>query len=163
MQWDVIASIATAVSASAVVASVIYGANQLRLNTRALTASTQHQWVAEQREVNRALIDNPEVCELIVRGNRSFTDLTEAECLRLACVFWNGFNLWHFVRRAHKSGVVDDYTNESNTLGFARFIQVNPVARGIWQICRHGYSREFQEFVEQKFAEADHDVRPSET
>ena len=159
MQWDVIASVATAVSATAVVASVVYGANQLRLNTKALNANSHHQWIAEQREVNRAFIENPEICELVIKGNANFADLSDAERMRLAFVFWTGFNLWNFVRHAYKQGVVDKQTHDENSLGLEWFIQSNEVARKLWPICRVGYGQEFRGYIDNIIKDAEAKVQ----
>ena len=155
MQWDMIASIATAVSATAVVTSVVYGANQLRLNTKALNANSHHQWIVEQREVNRSFTENPDICELVLKGNKNFSDLTDAEQMRLAFVFWTGFNLWNFVRHAYKQGVVDKHTHDENSSGFEWFIRNNSVARKIWPVCRVGYGPDFCIYIDQIVSDAE--------
>ena len=155
MQWDIVAAIATAVSATAVVASVIYGANQLRLNTIALNATSHHQWIVEQREVIRAFIESAEICELVLKGNNDFDELTDAERMRLAFVFWTGFNLWNFVRHTYKQGVVDKQTHDENSLGLEWFIQNNSVARKIWPVCRIGYGPEFCSYIDQIVSDAE--------
>ena len=103
---------------------------------------------------NCALIDNPEVCDLIVQGNSSYESLTEAERIRLSFVFWNYFNLWSFVKHAYSKNLLDSAMCAESIQGYERYAQLNPVMRRIWEICGPAFGTEFRAYVESIIASA---------
>ena len=161
MQWDVISTIATVVSATAVVTSVCYAAYQIRQSSIASRASTHQQWTFGQNIANGALIDNPEVCDLIVQGNSSYESLTEAERIRLSFVFWNYFNLWSLARHAYSKNLLDRAMCAESIQGYEIYAQMNPVMRRIWEICGPAFGTEFRAYVESIIASANEVERVS--
>ena len=94
MDLDVIVAIAETVGAVAVVVSLIYVGVQIRQNTVTQNAQMHQQLVEAQNETNRAIIDNPELSELVNKANEDFDSLVPGEVNRLNFYYFNYFNLW---------------------------------------------------------------------
>lgn len=95
-EWAAIAEI---IGAVAVVASLVYLAVQIRQNTHGLSMSLKStELAAFERNVeagNRIreiFILNPEISELYLRGNRSYSDLGGIDQLRYGMVLSNVFS-----------------------------------------------------------------------
>ena len=95
-EWAAIAEIASAI---AVVASLVYLAVQIRQNTRGLSMSLKatelaafERNVEAGNRIREIFILNPEISELYVRGNRSYSDLSGTDQMRFGMVLGNVFS-----------------------------------------------------------------------
>ncbi len=95
-EWAAIAEIAGAI---AVVASLVYLAVQIRQNTHGLSMSLKatelaafERNVEAGNRIREIFILNPEISELYVRGNRSYSDLGGTDQMRFGMVLGNVFS-----------------------------------------------------------------------
>ena len=90
MNWDAIGAIAEMLAAIGVIVSLLYLARQTRKNTNEVARSNSRQTYADHATSLRPMIENHELCDLMIRGQVSRDDLGPAERYRfdLAMANW---------------------------------------------------------------------------
>ena len=79
VNWDAVGALAELVGAAAVVASLVYLANQIRHSSRSVEAATNHAIARGRNELNLALAVNPALSDLVIRGGRDYASLQPEE------------------------------------------------------------------------------------
>lgn len=86
MNWETISAISEAVSAVAIVATLIYLAIQIRQNTASVKGSAYQQWVAANLELNMAATESTQ-SDILVLGNTDSANLSNESFVSFA--MWN--------------------------------------------------------------------------
>jgi hypothetical protein len=147
-----LASLASIISALAIVASVVYASIQIRHSTRAVTASAFQQVVNSFAEISFEIAKDRNVAELYVRGSRDFPALDEVERARFSLM------LLSFLRRAENvlfQSRTHVLTGEhwSGIRSSIKAILSPPGARACWNQIQDRLNPEFRSFVASLIAE----------
>ena len=148
MNLDVVVAIAETVGAVAVVISLAYVGVQIRQNTITQTAQMHQQLVEAQNETNRAIIDNPELSELVNNANEDFDSLSAGDVNRLTFYYFNYFNLWQIAFANTQRGLLEPYLLKEWDRGYGIVFKTNASGRRIWALTREAYDPEFREHTE---------------
>jgi len=148
MNWEAIGAAAEIVGAIAVVVSLLYLAVQVRQNTIAIKGSTHHQFLNTQTEANRAMSDDPEICELMGRADTDFSGLSPAEMTRLRLVYFNYFNQWDFAHDARGKSLLDGRTWGKINKGYTLMAKTSPGFCLTWQLIGETYDEKFKAHVD---------------
>lgn len=141
-----LASLASVISALAVVLSVVYAAVQIRQNTRAVTASAYQQVVNSFAEISFEIAKNRNLADLYIRGGRDFKSLGEVERAQYSLM------LLSFLRRAENvvfqstSHVLTD-EHWSGIRTSIKAILAPPGARTCWSEIQERLNPQFRTFV----------------
>jgi hypothetical protein len=158
MNWEAVGAIAEAFGAIAIFVSLIYVAAQIRQNTQQFTRSVEaNQLAAFERNIesgNRIrelLILNPDLTELLLRGFKSYENLSGPEKMRFGMLLRNIFSEMQGAYARQLSVAHDPLEFE----GSARVIDevlVNKGAREWLEANEPDWRPEFREFVDQRLA-----------
>lgn len=147
-----LASIASIVSAFAIVVSVIYAALQIRQNTSAVTVSALQQVMDSFAEISFEIGRDKALCDLVVRANRDFGSLPPPERLQFTLMTLS------FTRRAENVFLqsrahvltADHWVGIRNSL---LAVMDPPGARACWAEIRTRLNPDFRLFVDQLLGE----------
>jgi hypothetical protein len=147
-----LSSIASIVSAFAIVLSVIYAAVQIRHNTRAVTASAFQQVVDSFAEISFEIARDRSTADLFVRASRNYRSLDEVERAQFSLM------LLSFLRRAENvlfQSTTHVLTNEhwSGIRTSIKAILSPPGARACWAEIQDRLNPQFRSYVETLLAE----------
>lgn len=107
MNWDAIGAVAELLGALGVIGSLIYLATQIRQNTESVRM-TSHHGVADQfQRSNLAVVQDPEIAELLTRGLVDASGLSEAERIRFDGFLLAIFRTYEELYQLHRKGLVD--------------------------------------------------------
>ncbi len=84
MNWDAIGAIGEILGAIAVIGTLIYLATQVRQNIASVTTAAYESMMDGVTDVNLAIVDNPEVASIMVRGSADPDSLDYEEAYRFA-------------------------------------------------------------------------------
>ena len=86
MNWDAVGAIAEAVGAVGVIATLLYLAVQVRINTQSVRASTHQEAENGARQVALVLAQDPELSRIWASGLLDFDSLPREEKIRFGSV-----------------------------------------------------------------------------
>ena len=149
MNWEAIGSIAEALGAVSVVASLIYLATQIRQNTAAIRAGTAQQVTNRAGEIAQSIALNPSMTEIRYRGLRDPDSLSKEEARQFDGLMLAVFRAYGNAAYQFQTGFLDPgewsglYSNLRRTVGQPGFI-------AWWTRIGHsGFSPEFQSLVDE--------------
>ena len=82
MNWEMISAIGQMLGAIGVIISIVYLAAQIRTQNKESQRQAMNALTTHWSDVNRTLVENPEMAVLWLRGLRSFDDLDAKSKLR---------------------------------------------------------------------------------
>lgn len=143
-----LASLATVISGVAVVASLIYLAQQTRQNskhTRALIEQARNRQIIDAQML---FVTDRSVRDLSIRGDAADPNLTSEEIRSYFRLVSAQLMLFEDLFYQHRAGLIDNERHES-TVTALKTTRVNkPGFRAAWKTCKAGMGLEFQEFIE---------------
>lgn len=147
-----LSSLASIISALAVVVSVIYASIQIRHNTRAVTAAAFQQVVNSFAQISFEIAKERSLADLYIRGGKDFRSLDEIERAQYSLV------LLSFLRRAENvlfQSTSHVLTGEhwSGIRTSIKAILAPPGARACWSEIQNRLNPEFRSFVASLIAE----------
>lgn len=147
-----LASLATVVSALAVVISVVYASIQIRQNTRAVRASAFQQVAISFAEISFEIGADRKLADLFICAGRDYVSLDEVERMQYTLM------LLSFMRRAENvmfqsSAHVLGSEHWSGIRNSIKLILAPPGARSCWAEIQNRVNPEFREFVQALIAE----------
>ena len=132
VNWDAVGAIAELVGAAAVVATLVYLANQIRHSSRSVEAATSHAIARARNEVNIAIAVSPELSDLLVRGGRDYASLQPEERQRYDLIAISGLNIMEDAYVQYSKGFASRESWEENlTILSHQFAQ--PGAQEWWR------------------------------
>jgi hypothetical protein len=137
--------------AVAVFISLIYLAIQIRRNTRALMASTEHSVSHTWNELNVRFGTDSDAAGLLLRGWENYSELDLEERFRFTLLMRSimqvHFDTWRQVQYGHIPAEIWQLNFSSLAIPLSR-----PAARTWWETNRHLYLPSFQSEVEKLLA-----------
>ena len=103
MDWIAVGALAELVGAVAVVLTLVYLAEQVRINTRMARSAATAEAVAAVREANARIADDPSVSQLFWKGLQGLENLSEDERGQFGIIT---FNLFKACEHLHYQWVV---------------------------------------------------------
>ena len=82
MNWEAIGAVGEILAAIAVIATLIYLAKQIRLNAKAMEVSALRDTTDQWHRWSEVLATSPELADIVARGNKSVSGLSEDEAMR---------------------------------------------------------------------------------
>jgi hypothetical protein len=149
-----LASIATVISSIAVLASLIYLAQQTRQNTRHTRALIQQGRNQQVIDFDMAGATDPAVNELLLRGDAGDPMLTPAQAVAYMQLVIAQLSYAEDGFYQHREGLIDDERHSGTTVWFQRVRAVRPGFRTTWEMCKGLYGPEFQAFADEKIRAA---------
>jgi hypothetical protein len=152
------AYLADIVGVIVVVASLIYVAQQVRQNTSMMRSSAASGFVELDFNLSNSMIENRDVGEIWVKGDRDFDSLDEVDRARMLVFERRALESWQHNFYMREEGLFPDYKWEQQKWLVRTFGRRQSV-RAAWQAFGAGYGRAFQNFMEEQFAIADSETR----
>jgi hypothetical protein len=135
----------------AVVASLIYLAGQIRLNTKTVRASNFGDLLTVSDERDN-LVADPEMASLYLRGLHDFEGLNMVDQVRFGAVIGHNINAVYRAWNLHRQALLDDNMWDNQAHSMAVHLRSLGV-RQWWEANQHWWEPEFREFIRESTAE----------
>lgn len=147
MNWVAISSVSEILSATGVIASLLYVGRQVWQNTRAMHAAAIDAHIASANFVRQQIVDNAEVAEIYRRGLENPDELTPSEKVRfrvlLQSILWTS---WNAFAQTRLTGL-DASTFEAQK-PFIQRVVTSSGGRWFWSEYAHEFETEFRAEIE---------------
>lgn len=140
MDIETLALIAEVVGGFAVVVSLLYVAFQVRQNTSALKVSTLQDLVANQNAAHDIIANNPDLADLMVKADRDYENLSEAERKRFTSTCFSLFNVLQTAYSNNQAKLMDAELWEAWMRGYGVLLKASPGIVKEWQSIRETYT-----------------------
>ena len=109
----------------------------------------------KHQSVSRALYENPQLADLWSRGSKNgLMSLTEAERAQFVNFYMYVLRVWEELYLQQRGGMMDNALWAAN-VQVLRDTYPMPGAKDVWQVRRHLFTQEFQDFYERFAAEGE--------
>ena len=156
MNWEAIGAVAEILGATAVVASLLYLALQMRHNATATQAARRDTIAQLTTDVLLQIASNAELASIFRRGQNDPASLDDDEGLRFDVLLYTIFDHWETmysqIRRSALSE--EDWAKYDTIIGF---YMAQPGAQKFWVSFSASFTESFQNYVNQ-VAHKKHDV-----
>ena len=82
MNWDAIGAVGEVIGAIAVVVTLLFVARDIRQNSRSLSIAALRDTTAQWNHWSNMIASSSDLAEIVAKGNRAFSTLSESEKLR---------------------------------------------------------------------------------
>ena len=144
-----LASLATVLSGAAVLASLIYLAQQTRQNTRHTRALIEQARNRQIIESEMLYVSDPAIRSLAIRGDAADPTLTADEVRAYFHFVSSQLMLYEDLFYQYRAGLIDKERHESTISALTNTRANKPGFRAAWQVCKRGVGKDFRSFVEQ--------------
>lgn len=132
MTLEALYFVAQIIAAIAIIGSLVFVGFQIRANTREHRTTAYNirseKWVA----INQLISSNTELWEAVIKGNRSYRDLTPSERMAYGA-FWHQYCSYIFdVATQRDLGTIDETVWQNYQFSFRMFCR-SPGARTWWR------------------------------
>jgi hypothetical protein len=152
MDWEAIGAVGEVVGAAGVIASLLYVAQQVRASNRASAVEAKLESTRLQNDYIQALIDDPELNDLMLRGRQGLGDLSPSDFYRFSNMalkaFWYLSAGYFQLRRGTLSE--DDWFEQQAILNY--WLESRGFREWWQKVGRHMFGREMSAFVESEIA-----------
>ncbi len=129
----------------AVVASLIYLASLIRMNTKTVRASNFGEYLTGSARLGSMLVD-PQTASLYLRGLDDFAGLSAEDQVRFTGLMSQEWNRANRTLHLQQQGLIDDKLIESQTHALVVFLG-NPGGRQWWEASQHWWDPDFRAYV----------------
>jgi hypothetical protein len=148
MNWEMISAVGQMLGAVGVIISIIYLAAQIRNQNKESRRAAMNVLTTHWSDLNRTLVENPEMAVLFLRAMKSFDELDGASKLRV------GAHLGRFLRFADSLylGVLDGTLDRRLWRGYERTLADTAAYPGFqewWATRKHWHTDEFSALIDQ--------------
>lgn len=154
--WEAIGAIGEILGALAVVASLVYVANQTKANSKALRSNASAQQMGTFIEIVKTGFENPEVAEFMtkLRNTASLAELTDIEMTRATAYFAMSLKALENNYLEWRSGNLPEAEWEAVDNSVSGFFLQIPIMEEIWTGgAGAGFTQEFREYTTKKFSD----------
>ena len=152
MNWDAIGAIAELFGAFGVIASLIYLAAQIRQNTESVRMTSHHGVAVQFNQSNLVGVQDPELSDLVTRGIRGDSSLSEAERFRFEGYVGSIFRTYEELYQLHRKGLADQELWDSRERNMMRWLS-SPAVRSWWASERSNFFiASFRAYVEDRLS-----------
>ena len=146
MNWDVIGAIGEIVGALAVVVSLVYLAQQIRIQNQEARNAALHAVSVGYRDTLATIADG-DIADIIHKAISDYDSLTGAEQLKLIAVVGRLFRLWEETYWLHQAQRLEERMWRSMLSQFQGYMSVTPFAK-VWELRKDYFDPEFTSFVD---------------
>ena len=146
MNWEAIGAIGEIIGATAVVASLVYLAVQIRTQNRESRMSAMHDISAGYRECLAGMAE-ADLADLYTKAFDDYESLTRSETIRLIAQGSNLFRLWEEAYLMYQAGYLEKRTWETMLRQFNGYMSLRPFYE-VWATRKQYFDIEFQDFVD---------------
>ena len=148
MTLEQYAQIGEIIAAVAVIASLIYVAQQLHQNTDMMRVGNAQHFVDFNIRLVGPIVANRELADLWIKGGSDFETLDSIDKQRLVMFEWQAIAGWHnFFNLRQKHLMSDEQWHE--VVWVFENIGQRQAVRAAWTTFKGGYDKSFQEFMAQ--------------
>ena len=147
MNWEAIAAVGEILSAVGVIVSLLYLARQTRKNTREVARGNSRQTYADHATALRPMVENQELCDLLIRGQASRDDLEVAECYRFDIAMANWLQAVEQAFADRRDGNYPEEFMNSHTNSVPAFLNT-PGGTSWWNDRKVWFGETFQREIE---------------
>lgn len=147
VNWEALGALAELIGAIGVVASLLYVAVQVRQNTRSIRSSTYDALVRSSGEWLSPVIQDPDLAAAFEAAVQGWDRVDEAQRGRVMYLLTQLFRTWENAYFQARQGTLEPglwAAWRGVILGYYH----RPGIQEWWQLRRHAYSSEFQDFLE---------------
>jgi hypothetical protein len=153
MNWEMINAVAQLLGAVGVIISIIYLAAQIRNQNKESQRAAMNLLTTHWSDLNRTLVENPELAMIWLRGLRSFDELDGSSKVRFAA------HLGRFLRFADNLylAVLDGTLDQRLWRGYERTLADTVAYPGFqtwWPTRKHWYTDEFCALIDRHMQSA---------
>ncbi len=145
MNWEAIGAIGEIIGATAVVASLVYLAVQIRTQNRESRMSAMHDISVGYRD-GLAAVAEGDMADLFVKAFDDYESLTRPETIRLIAGASRLFRVWEEAYLLYQAGYLEKRTWETMLRQFNGYISLRPFYE-VWATRKQFFDNEFQDFV----------------
>jgi hypothetical protein len=146
MSLEHIFYVSQSVAAIAVVASIVYLAQQVRQSERIQRAMVQ-QGRADRASHRSMIMASPELAGIVQKGLAGSKELTREEFYQWTLVCRSLFITVEDSFMQRKAGLLDDFAFHSFEAGTSTFLS-SPGLRASWQLASSQYGKETRQFID---------------
>ena len=148
MTLEQYAQIGEIIAAIAVIASLIYVAQQLHQNTDKMRVSNAQHFVDFNISLVGPIVTNRELADLWIKGDSDFEVLDPVDKQRIVMFEWQAIAGWHNFFNLRQKHLMSDEQWHEVVWVFENIGQRQSV-REAWKVFKGGYDKSFQEFMAQ--------------
>ena len=145
MNWEAIGAIGEIVGASAVIASLVYLAVQIRNQNIESRISSIHDVLAGFR-TEIAAFRNPELAGLLAKGSVDYGALSDTEKIQFVAMIQGPLRFWEEAYYQHKANRLSEQLWGGIHAQMRDFMSTEG-AQKVWELRQHTYSDEFRDYV----------------
>jgi hypothetical protein len=148
MSIETLSTVIHMIANIAVIVSLVFVALQVRMGVKMLRDAAVRNHNEKHQSVSRAVFENPQLAELWTRGSKSgLAALSDAERAQFVNFYMYVLRVWEELYLQHRSGAMDDALFAAN-VQILRDTHPTLGAREAWQVRRHLFTPEFQNFYD---------------
>jgi hypothetical protein len=152
MNWEALGAVAGIAGAVAVIVSLVYLAIQIHQSTRATRASTYQSIVLHGGAMLRAIMENPELADLVIKADQAGVELTPSEAFRYSAFASAVFRYYDSLYYHWRRGTLE----QGQWHGFEEFLRGMLRSDGLvrwWHEHGHVFDPEFRAHVARLLAD----------
>lgn len=134
------------IAAIAVIASLIYVAQQLHQNTEMMSVGNAQHFVDFNISLITPIVSDRELAELWLKGEADFDTLDPVDRQRLVMFEWQAIAGWYNFFNLRRQNLLSDAQWHEVTWVFEN-IGRRQAVREAWNIFKGGYEKPFQDFM----------------
>ena len=151
MNWDAIAAVAELAAAIGVILSLLYVAAQMRLNTHEISRTNSRRTYSDHAASTRAIVENDNLSDLMIRGLESRDELNAAEKYRFDVCLGNWLQAVEQAFADYRDGSYPEEFLEVHRNTIPAFIST-PGGASWWNERQVWFSKSFRQEVERLVA-----------
>ena len=147
MTLEQIAAFAEIIASLGVIISLVYIARQMKQNTEHLKISNASLRVDREYSLVDPIMRDRDLMELWLKGGDRFSELDEADQMRLILFEHRAIMSWFNLYKQHQEGLVDEGLWNLQLAIIGKFSKREAIHRA-WEELGDGYSQDFREYME---------------
>ncbi len=151
MNWDAIGAIGEILGAIGVIATLGYLSMQIRQNTTAVKASAYQSITEHLAEINRAVVEDPEMSDLSHKGATDLNSLSARDQARFGAFVVARLRHYENIYYHHQKNLIESEVWDAHE-NVLRGMMKNPGVRLAWSNAKAGFPKSFSQAVD-KIAE----------
>jgi hypothetical protein len=152
MNWGMITAMIAVTGSIAIVASLLYVAQQMKAATRQRRIEWHHSIVGEVDGLSKLIAQDQANSDIWWRASKGIEHLTDAERVHYFAMLFIMFRSWEQAFRYGSKGVLDEWSVRALSKPLVDFAMSNGVQE-YWALRQRWYAPDFREWVEKQMKE----------
>ena len=147
MNWEAIGAFAELLGGVGVIVTLVYLAHQIRQNTQSNRTSVIQLTSDQETAFWQSISRDEQIADILLRGNRDLSSLSEVESARFAAVMMNLFRFWQNQFELYREGSMPETLWSSSRSGIVATLS-NAGVRSWWKYSAHMFTDELRGVVD---------------